>query len=309
MMQNLLIFALSLFLLIKGATLSTRYAGRLAQSFNLSKYIIGFIVVAIISILPETFIGINAALSGLPSFGLATLFGSNVADLTIVFAIIVAVANRGIKIESQILKNNLVYPFLLIMPLVLGLDGYYSRLEGLALIIAGAAFYYLSFKNGVAGKTSQTHLDHRFKNLIFLIFSLLILLIGAHFVVESATDLAYDLGLKPILIGMLIVSLGTAMPELFFSIKSVKKHNDSLAIGDVLGTVLADATVVVGILALISPFAFSQKIIYITGVFMVVAAFILFYFMRSGRVLSRKESYLLFAFWVIFVFVEFMFNK
>lgn len=309
MLQNLLIFALSLFLLIKGATLSTRYASRLAESFNLSKYTIGFIVVAIISILPETFIGINAALSGMPSFGLATLFGSNVADLTFVFAVIVAVANRGIKIESQILKNNLVYPFLLIMPLVLGLDGYYSRLEGLALIIAGAAFYYLSFKNGISSQSTGQPPTHRLQNALWLIVSLGILLGGAHFVVESATGLAYDLGIKPILIGMLIVSLGTAMPELFFSIKSVKKHNDSLAIGDVLGTVLADATVVVGILALISPFAFSQKIIYITGVFMVLAAFILFYFMRSGRVLSRKESYLLFAFWVIFIFAEFMFNK
>lgn len=309
MLQNLLIFALSLFLLIKGATLATRYAGRLALSFHLSKYTVGFIVVAIISILPETFIGINAALSDIPSFGLATLFGSNVADLTFVFAIIVAMANRGIKIESQILKNNLVYPFLLIMPLVLGLDGYYSRFEGIALIIAGAAFYYLSFKNGVSHQSAKRAPSERLKNTVWLIVSLIILLIGAHFVVESATALAYDLGIKPILIGMLIVSLGTAMPELFFSIKSVKKHNDSLAIGDVLGTVLADATVVVGILALISPFAFSQKIIYITGVFMVLAAFVLFYFMHTGRVLSRKESYLLFAFWMIFVFVEFMFNK
>ena len=108
---------------------------------------------------------------------------------------------------------------------------------------------------------------------------------------------------------MLVVGLGTTMPELFFSLKSVKKHADSLAIGDILGTVLADATIVVGVLALINPFAFPPKIIYITGSFMVVASFVLFHFMRSGRTLSRREASMLFIFWLVFVLVEFIISK
>lgn len=99
------------------------------------------------------------------------------------------------------------------------------------------------------------------------------------------------------------------MPELFFSLKPMKKKDDSLAIGDILGTVLADITIVVGILALVSPFFFPQKIIYITGMFMVAALFVLFHFMRSGRTISKKESYSLFAFWLVFVFVEFVVNN
>ena len=142
-----------------------------------------------------------------------------------------------------------------------------------------------------------------------LLFSMAILLAGAHFTVTSATSLANYFGVSPILIGMLIVGLGTTMPELFFSLKSVKKRDDSLAVGDILGTVLADATIVVGILALISPFSFPQKIIYITGMFMVTASFVLFRFMRSGRILSRKEAYMLVAFWLVFVLVEFIVNK
>src|SRR3989338_7090966 len=138
MIDNLLIFVFSLCLIIKGATMATKYAARLAESFRLSKYTVGFIVVAVISILPETFIAINAALQGVPSFGLATLFGSNVADLTLVFTVIVLTAGRGIKVESKILKHRSIYPLLLLLPLVLGLDGYFSRLEGASLIIAGA---------------------------------------------------------------------------------------------------------------------------------------------------------------------------
>jgi cation:H+ antiporter len=99
------------------------------------------------------------------------------------------------------------------------------------------------------------------------------------------------------------------MPELFFSLKCVKKKDDSLAIGDLLGTVLADATIVVGILALISPFTFPIKIIYVTGVFMVIASFLLFFFMHTGRNISKKEGLWLFLFWISFVVAEFLANR
>ena len=107
---------------------------------------------------------------------------------------------------------------------------------------------------------------------------------------------------------MLIVGLGTTMPELFFSLKAVKSHHDSLAVGDVLGTVLADATIVVGILALMNPFAFPTTIIYVAGVFMVGAAFILFSFMRSGKSVTGKEAFALIVFWLTFIAVESIIN-
>jgi len=141
MINNLFIFIVALFMVIKGATLATKYAALLAESYRLSKYTVGFIIVAVILILPETLISINSALVGISSFGLGMLFGSNIADLTLIFAIIILFAGRGLKIESKILKNHAVYPFILLLPLILGFDGQYSRLEGVALIIAGAVFY------------------------------------------------------------------------------------------------------------------------------------------------------------------------
>src|SRR3989338_4734295 len=131
MILDFLIFAASFFIVIKSASWATRYAGLVAERFHLSKYVVGFLVVAIISVLPETIISTNAALQGIPTFGLGTLFGSNVADLTIVFAIIILLTGHGMKVESKILKDNRVYPLLLLLPLFLGLDGSYSRLEGI----------------------------------------------------------------------------------------------------------------------------------------------------------------------------------
>ncbi len=308
MIENIFIFIVSLFLILKGATSSTKYAFQIAESFKLSKYIVGFIVIAVISIVPEIFISINSAMAGVPELGLGTLFGGNIADMTLVFAIVIFVAGRGIKIDSHILKENIIYPFILIIPIVLGLDGYYSRLEGLGLIITGLIFYYLAFKNNkekqIVPSTVEIKQNNRLKDGLLLLFSMLVLLIGAHFVVTSTINIADYLGINSVFIGMLIVGVGTTMPELFFCLSAIKKNHDSLAVGDILGTVLADGTVVIGLLALISPFAFPQRIIYSAGIFMVVSSFLLFYFMRSGKTLSKKESYYLLLFWLIFVFVE-----
>lgn len=308
MLAQLLIFAISLYLLVKGATLSTKYASRLAEGFGLPKYTVGFIVVAIISILPETFISINAALQGMPSFGLATLFGSNIADLTLIFALLVAVAGHDLKIESKILKRNVVYPFILLLPIILGFDGFYSRAEGLVLITVGIIFYYLSFQRSGNNKKETLANFELIRLALILLFGLILLLAGSYFTVYSASALAHSLNINPILIGILIVGLGTTMPELFFSLQSVRKHYDSLAIGDILGTVLADATIVVGILAVVSPFAFPQKIVFITGIFMVVSSLLLFYFLRTGRALSGKEAFFLFFFWAFSVLMEVILN-
>ena len=310
MILNVFILTASLFLLIRGATLATKYSTYLAESFNLSKYTVSFIIVAVISIIPELFIVINSALVGNSSFGLATLFGSNVADLTLVFFVIIILSGRkNLKIESKILKNHATYPFILMIPIILGLNGNFSRVEGLVLIIIGIIFYYIAFKNSDTLEVFPTDKNKKkYKNFFLLLLSMMALLAGSYFVVNSAVNLANYLGINSILIGMLVVGLGTTLPELFYSLRAVKKNDDSLAVGDILGTVLADATIVIGVLALINPFSFSPKIVYVTGVFMIVASFILFYFMKTNKIITRKEAYMLFTFWVMFAVVEFLIN-
>lgn len=307
MILQILIFAVSIFLIIRGATLSTKFSGRIAKSFNLSNYVVGFLIVAVISIIPESFVAINSAISGVPSMGLGTIFGSNIADLTLVFAIVVLVAGRSLKIESKILKSNLIYPFFFLIPIALGIDGAYNRGEGLCLIIAGVIFYYLAFHQSQEGeeKKSKIKFDKKIKkDILYFVLSLLVLLVGSHFIVESGVKIAEYLTISPAIIGLFFIGLGTVIPELLFSISAVKKDQDSLAIGDILGTVLADATILVGLIAFIKPFEFPIKIIYIAGIFMFAAAFMLYYLMRSGKILSKREGYLLILFWLIFVLME-----
>jgi cation:H+ antiporter len=177
----------------------------------------------------------------------------------------------------------------------------------LCLIIAGIIFYYLAFHRSQEGSERKVKIkiDNKTKrDILYFVLSLLVLLVGSHFIVESGVKIAEYLTISPAIIGLFFIGLGTVIPELLFSISAVKKDQDSLAIGDILGTVLADATILVGLIAFIKPFEFPIKIIYIAGIFMFAAAFMLYYLMRSGKILSKREGYLLILFWLIFVLME-----
>jgi len=298
---------LALALVIKSADFAIHYSTRLAESFKLSKYVVGFLIVAVISILPETFISVTSAIEGIPSFGLGTLFGSNVADLTLVFAIVVLFAGRSLKIETKIIKNRYLHIGIMFIPILLGLNGYYSRWEGIFLIIIGLAFYYYILKND-GYDIDVPREKFRITDLLFLLVSMGFLLLGSHLTVKFGVNFANALHVNPVLIGMFVVGLGTTLPELLFSIRAAKRNHDGLALGDILGTVIADATIVVGIVALISPFAFNSRIVYITGMFMLSGIILLFHLIKTGRVLTKKEALLLILFYLLFVSAELVMN-
>jgi cation:H+ antiporter len=122
-------------------------------------------------------------------------------------------------------------------------------------------------------------------------------------------DFSYEAKIPEILIGITIIALGTCLPELIFSIKAVKKNHDGLALGDILGTVVTDATIILGLVALISPFSYNPFNIYITGSAMFLAGLFVIIFMKSDKILNKFEGVLLILFYVLFVFIEFFVNN
>ena len=192
---------------------------------------------------------------------------------------------------------------MIFLPIILGLDGHYSKIEGLTLIIVGLLFFFYVLKDSRTEDDSKKG-NFLAKDMILLIVSMAVLILGANMTVKYGVDLANNLHISPILIGMFVVGLGTTLPELFFSIKAAKKNHDGLALGDILGTVIADATILVGIAAVINPFYFEPRIIYVTGFFMLIAITLLLNFMKTGKKLTKKEAILLILFYLIFVTTE-----
>src|SRR3989344_7340606 len=124
-------------------TLSARQAMKsviaISRHYRVPEFTISFLLVGIISILPELSIGVNSALNGTGNFGLGIVLGSNIADLTLVLGI-VALASRGIRVEEFIIKQSAVFISFVAPPLVLLLDGELSRLDGILLVGVFAAY-------------------------------------------------------------------------------------------------------------------------------------------------------------------------
>ncbi|MCK9595901.1 DUF308 domain-containing protein [Candidatus Pacearchaeota archaeon] len=311
MIANLILFIVFLFILIKSADYCIRYSSRIAKILHFPEFIVSFFIIAIISVLPEAIIAIISAFDNEPGLGLGTLLGSNIADLTLVFGIVALFSSGGIKVKSKILKNNFFYLILLLFPLILGFDGKFSRIDGIILILAGSLFFvklYMDSKK-FRKKFNNTPRGNIFKNFIFLILSLGVLLISALFTVRFSVDFAYDLKIPVILIGLTILALGTCLPELIFSIKAVKNNRDELALGDILGTVITDITIVLGVVALISPFSYSVTSIYFTGGAMVLAGIFSMIFMKTDKSMNKIEGLILILFYILFIFVEFFISR
>jgi cation:H+ antiporter len=310
-MINLILFFIFLLILIRCAGYSIKYSSRLARTLNLPEFVVSFFIIAFISVLPETIISIISAIEGEPELGLGTLLGANIADLTLSFGIVTLCSLRGIKVRSKILKNKFFYLILLLIPLILGFDGKFSRIDGGILVLFGIAFYIKTYRDSKKVKEILNHhkKEHILKSLILLLISFGILLLSAVYTVKYAVNFANDLKLPAVLIGLTILAVGTCLPELVFSIKAVKKNKDELALGDILGTVISNTTIVLGIVALISPFTYNPMNIYLTGTAMFLAGIFVIFFMNSNKSLNKLEGLLLIIFYIIFVVLSIFINK
>lgn len=310
-LESLFFFVVAFVVLLKSADFATIYASRLAKAFHLSEFVVSFFIVAVISVLPESTIAIMSSFSGSPQFGLGTLLGSNVADLTLVFGIIVLFSAKGLVIKSEIIKKDFFYLFLLLFPILLGFDGHFSRADGLILVMGGSLFFYTIYVESrrFHKKFNGVKNHHAFKNFALLVLSVAVMLLGAHYSAKFGIQFANLLGVPPVLIGLTLVSAGTCLPELMFALRAVNLNYSGLALGDVLGNVIIDATIIVGILALIKPFSFDPVVIEVTGLAMFLAGVLLISFMRSGRILSKKEGVVLLFVYILFLIVQFLISR
>jgi cation:H+ antiporter len=307
---NLALFLVFLFVLIKCAGYAIKYSSRISRALHFPEFLVSFFIIAVISVLPEATISIISAIRGNPELGLGTLLGSNVADLTLVFGIVALFSSGGIKVKSKILQNKFFYLILFLFPLLLGFDGRLSRVDGLILLLAGFLFFVVIYTESNRFRKEFTHekKEKVLKNFLLLILSLAIILASAYLTVKFAVNFSNDVKVPAILVGIAILALGTCLPELIFSIKAVRKKHDQLALGDILGTVIADSTIILGIVAIISPFSYNPLSIYIAGGAMFLAGIFVILFMKSNRDLSKKEGLLLILFYIIYILVEFFVN-
>jgi cation:H+ antiporter len=303
---NILILIVSAFVLAKSGTLLVRSLSKLARFLKVSEYMIAFVLVAFATSVPELFVGIVSALNKTPEISLGNVIGSNIADVTLVMGII-ALLGRYIKIKNKFIFKDLFYMFLIaLVPVLLMLDNVLSRLDGAILLVIFFLYMYMIIhKNKSTEIVNNVQYTDVFKNFGIFFFSILLLLGSAEFLVRSAKEISIELNLPILLIGLFVVAIGTSLPELVYGSRAILLKHKEQALGDIMGSIVANSTAVLGITAIITPIVFNFSLFLISSAFMIFALFIFMTFIRSGSVITWREGVALLMLYVLFIIVQF----
>lgn len=307
----LLIFIFS-FILVKGADLTIKSLIRIGKSLRWSPFLLSFIFAGVATSLPEIFVGIFSAFHKIPTLSLGNIIGANIINLSLILGLSAIIASK-IKLRSAIRGQTFFSLLASFYPILLALDKKISRFDGFALLIL--FFIYLIFlffkeKDSFFKISSEEKNKHLFKDFIFLFLGLILLVGSAEIIIKIARLLAASLKISLILIGLILVSLGTTLPELTFALGSAFKKQEELSLGNSLGTIVTNSCLVLGLAAIISPIEiFNFYTFIISALFFLLAIIIFSIFINTRNQLSRIEGVLLVLFFIIFLIVQFLLNK
>ena len=302
--RSVLFLCAGIAIVVYGADEAIKRVSNLSRFFRLSVFVASVVIAGTVAVLPELSIGVISAIEGTSSFGLGVVLGSNVADLTLVVGVVVLVAGK-LKMNSVVLKNLRISFFAFILPVLLLWDGEISRVDGGILLLAFIAYTVWLVRKGRDGEeVIRKRGIIRFAiDVSLLIIGITVLFIGSSLVTDEAQAINLSLGLPLFLIGV-IVALGTCLPELAFSVRACETKNCELGLGNILGNVLADSMLTIGIIALVQPIKPTYLVFPMsTGLFVAISALTLYMLSRHGE-LNRKEGVVLIIVYVVFLVVQ-----
>lgn len=307
-LANLAGFIASCLVLVLSGALLVRCLIVLAAFLRLSQFAISFIIMAASTSLPELFVGISSALAQTPALALGTVIGSNIADVTLVAGIAILLARKGVIATREIITDSYWMFAIALLPLVLMLAGRsISRLDGVILLAAFLVHGYFMLKRhrekGRRVPDKHARWSVIFSTLGVLVF-LPLLFLSAEYVVKFGMRFSLDLGIAPLVVGLVFVALGTSLPELAFEARAMRKGYSGLAFGDLIGSVVYNSTAVLGITALINPITANLVAFLTSSVMMLAVLFLFTTFLASGKHFTWREGISLILFYVLFLIVE-----
>ncbi len=293
---------------------------KIAHILGWREYVVAFLIMAFAASLPNLFVGINAALQGIPELSLGDIIGGNVVDLTIVAALAVLIAGKSIPVSSRMVQTSAVFTVIIsVIPVILLYDGRLGRADGLVLILL--FFLYLSWlfhkqerfqkayhtkdakeeKSLPAAKKTADFL----KNFVMVIFALALLCVASETIIRTSNYFAAQFNMSLVLVGLIIVGLGNALPETYFTIISARKKAVYLILGDLFGSIIVPSTLVLGSVILIHPIDNLKFPPLLAGrLFLLASAILFLIFIKTGKQITRREGIILLFLYVLFLIVE-----
>ncbi len=292
--MNFVIFVIAMGVLIWGADLLINQSERIALKFKIPEFIIGATLIALGTSLPEMAASIAASLDNKSEIAIANVIGSNVLNITMVLATVFLIA-KSINPDRDFFAKDSTWALVPVLVFILMIiDGVISRFDAaLLLLLMGA---YLLFLLQDAKNIPEEDLEDLdvstfswAKTIPLLIGGFLLVIIGAHFSIESASAIAKSFGISEWIIGIVLISLGTSLPELAVSISAAVKGKVDMAIGNIIGSNMANTTVVLGAAAFVNPMKITASA-YIFDIATMIVATLLLVFITANKLYNKSAG-------------------
>ncbi len=292
-------------LLIKGADFFVEGSSAAARLLRVPPVIIGLTIVAFGTSAPELAVSLSASLAGNNDIAVGNVIGSNIFNLLVVTGACGVVA--PVLVDKKILYGDYIFSvFAAAVMLVLFVrDRNLSRLDGCVLLLIFGYFLFRMVKNTLASRAAGGHEEEEekrispIKSLIFMIGGLSAIVWGGNLVVDNASLIAASFGLSQTLIGLTVVAFGTSLPELVTSVVASAKGENSLALGNVIGSNIFNILFVLAASAAISPMKVDGLAVF-DGIFLILSSCLVWYFARTKMTLTRKEGLIMLGLYAVY---------
>lgn len=294
-------------MITSGATWLTNGSAAIAQRLKMSEYIIGMTIVAVGTSLPELTVSVASTFAGSADMAIGNVVGSNIFNILFILGICALIK------PVSFTKNNLRVDIWLCLAVSLALvamlwGGKLSRIEGIVMVLCYVAVIIFSIKSGNKEQGVQEDEPQEsskfswIKSLLLVALGLLALVYGADLTLDSAITVARSLGISERVIGITLLAGGTSLPELAASLVAVSKGHGALALGNVIGSNIANILLILGSCATITPLAMGS-ITYIDLGVLFGAAVLLAISARvfGHRVITRMEAVAFLAAYVLYI--------
>ncbi len=312
MLQQVLMFALGLIALVIGAELLVRGASRLAVSFGVSPLVVGLTVVAFGTSAPEMAVSVGSALTGAPDLAIGNVVGSNIANVLLILGISALIT--PLLVDEQIIRQEI--PIMIgasALLVVMALDGNIGLVESVALFALVIAYtVFLVVQSRRASKAVQDEFEtgiptstwdrHWAVQLALIAVGLVLLVVGADWLVDAAVAFARAFGVSDLVIGLTVVAVGTSMPEIATSIIAAIRGQRDIAVGNVVGSNVFNILAVLGAAGVASGVGLpvSEAARNFDLWVMLAVAFACLPIMITGREIARWEGVVFLAYYVAY---------
>jgi cation:H+ antiporter len=318
---EILILILFSFVLIKSADTVVYALRGINSRLGTGVFALSAIILAVGTSLPELFVGITSALEATSDLTFGVVLGSNIANIALICGITALIVGKVNIHGDYLAKDFLIATVAGLLPVIFILDGSLSRVDGLILMSLYAA-YLARFLKSKFAEISQEHkkesyffrflheiqfIERGFKHdAVKLFFGIAVLLFSADVIVKTSIEIANFMGISVFVIGLIVIAVGTSLPELAFSFRSLEDHEPSMFFGNILGSTVINSTLILGLTSFIYPIRIGSLDKYFEAVitFLVVSV-ALWLFVRTKHRLDRWEAGILIFIYIIFAALEF----